>query len=45
VDDQLRAGTLDPGQEGLNVVTDITLLAEADYFIGTFSGLPTTDGG
>jgi hypothetical protein len=40
VDDQLRAGTLDPGQEGENVVTDITLLASADYFIGTFSGCP-----
>lgn len=38
VDDQLRAGTLDPGSEGRDVVTDITLLATSDFFIGTFSG-------
>jgi len=38
VDDQLRAGTLDPGREGRDVVTDISLLASSDFFIGTFSG-------
>jgi len=38
IDEQLEAGTLDPEEEGVSVITDITLLASTDYFIGTFSG-------
>jgi len=39
----LKAGTLDAGQEGRNVVTDITLLAESDYFIGALAPKPNPD--